>query len=165
MLLVPLTVVAASTYAEDYFSEDFVTGGAIDEFWPSDFGDPLDVEIDSEEYLQAYVELAAQEEDEKDTSWKDPIVPIGVRRDEPAMIAGPDEFAIPSTSKRIPSTESPVSGQTVESRQIQKRNPAAVSNTLLAFEQLLILVLGDSQSHLELYSTARKCGHEGIEVR
>ncbi|KAI1872855.1 uncharacterized protein JN550_003729 [Neoarthrinium moseri] len=141
LLLVPLAMfgvyegtTAVSTYAEDFFSEDFVTGDAIDEFWPGDFLDPLDVNIDSDEYLQAYVELAAKKEDDKDTRWKDPIVPIGVKREESATITAPNDMAIPEKFKRVPIPHPSTTDMTVGTHHLDKRNPlAAILRAILAF--------------------------------
>lgn len=101
---------AVASYAEDYFSEDFVTSEAIDEFWPGDLGDPVDVDIDSDEYTTAYVEIAAKVEDSKDTSWK-PREPISVK------------------FRRAPGPDATTAGLAVV-HQHEKRNPIVVSGTM-----------------------------------
>ncbi|KAF4856360.1 hypothetical protein CGCSCA4_v000774 [Colletotrichum siamense] len=139
LLLVPLSIfgefdgiVPLSSYAEDFFSEDFVTGDAIDEFWPGDFGDAPDVDIDSDEYTTSYVEIAAAIEDDKDTRWKDPIVPIGLKREEPPRSPAPHDM-MEDSRRTEPSDENAADIRATYHR-LKKRNPvAAVLRAILAF--------------------------------
>ncbi|KAH9231426.1 hypothetical protein K456DRAFT_38346 [Colletotrichum gloeosporioides 23] len=139
LLLVPLSIygefdgiVPLSSYAEDFFSEDFVTGDAIDEFWPGDFGDAPDVDIDSDEYTTSYVEIAAAIEDDKDTRWKDPIVPIGLKREEPSRVPMPKELV--GELRRTEASDETTADIQATYHQLNKRNPvAAVLRAILAF--------------------------------
>ncbi|KAF4817258.1 hypothetical protein CGCTS75_v012427 [Colletotrichum tropicale] len=139
LLLVPLSIfgefdgiVPLSSYAEDFFSEDFVTGDSIDEFWPDDFGDAPDVNIDSDEYTTSYVEIAAAIEDDKDTRWKEPIVPIGLKREEPSTVPAPEELV--EEFRRTETSGGTTSDVQANYHQLSKRNPlAAVLRAILAF--------------------------------
>ncbi|KAJ0374037.1 hypothetical protein COL26b_007748 [Colletotrichum chrysophilum] len=139
LLLVPLSIYGEfdgiaplSSYAEDFFSEDFVTGDAIDEFWPGDFGDAPDVDIDSDEYTASYVEIAAAIEDDKDTRWKDPIVPIGLKREEPSRVSVPKELV--GELRRTEASDETTADIQATYHQLNKRNPvAAVLRAILAF--------------------------------
>ncbi len=128
LLLVPLSVygsiegISSEEYLTDFFSEEFVSSEAIDELWPADFLDPLDVDLDSEDYMKSYIEIAAQEEDDKDTRWK-PKEPIGVKREETSS----DNKNVPEKFRRnslpIPTT----TDLTVPLHRHDKRNPLLVS--------------------------------------
>ncbi|KAI8286152.1 hypothetical protein K4K56_008920 [Colletotrichum sp. SAR 10_98] len=139
LLLVPLSIfgefdgiVPLSSYAEDFFSEDFVTGDPIDEFWPGDFGDAPDVDIDSDEYTTAYVEIAAAIEDDKDTRWKDPVVPIGLKREEPPR--APARHDMMEDFRRTETSDENTADIQATYHQLNKRNPvAAVLRAILAF--------------------------------
>ncbi|KAJ5018062.1 hypothetical protein K4K57_006640 [Colletotrichum sp. SAR 10_99] len=139
LLLVPLSIfgefdgiVPLSSYAEDFFSEDFVTGDPIDEFWLGDFGDAPDVDIDSDEYTTAYVEIAAAIEDDKDTRWKDPVVPIGLKREEPPR--APARHDMMEDFRRTETSDENTADIQATYHQLNKRNPvAAVLRAILAF--------------------------------
>ncbi|KAK7973551.1 hypothetical protein PG989_015399 [Apiospora arundinis] len=160
LLLVPLAMygefegtTAVSSYAEDFFSEDFVSSEAIDGFWPGDFGDPLDVDIDNDDYTNQWVEVAAKAEDAKDDSWK-PREPIGLKREvayeashwKNTYLNGRaddqdnrDDAVIPMKFRRRPAavgTEATVLATTtaLSTTHIEKRNPImAVLRLILQF--------------------------------
>jgi hypothetical protein len=128
LLLAPLSVygsiegISSEEYLTDFFSEEFVSSEAIDELWPTDFLDPLDVDIDSEEYMKSFIEIAAQEEDDKDTRWK-PKEPIGVKREEIAA----DSKNVPQKFRRTPLPIATTTDLEVGLHQHDKRNPLLVS--------------------------------------
>ncbi|KAK8119249.1 uncharacterized protein PG998_003875 [Apiospora kogelbergensis] len=133
LLLVPqsnygnIDGISPFAYATEFFSEDFVSSDNVDELWPSDMADVPDADLDNGEYIESFVTIAAQIEDDKDTRWKPNHAdwnPIGLKREETGSQAGSLGGNNVAT-EAIPTT----SALTVTPSQHDKRNPFANAGT------------------------------------